>query len=97
MQKQQNWAQLVAHGIYMHDSFIASPALLKEDIKSFNSGLTIQGTPRWLAKREKLVNVYKLPLARRYASIVFAVESEEEKKRLLKERAIAIALSLIHI
>jgi len=75
----------------MHESFIASPGLLNEDIKSFNSRLTLQGTPRWLIKKVKLLNVNNTPPARRYASIVFAVESVEEKQHLLRERAIAIA------
>ena len=41
IQKQQKWAQLVAHGIYMYENFIALLALLGEDIENFNSSLTI--------------------------------------------------------
>ena len=81
----------------MRDCFIAILALLKEDIEQHNIGVTLQGTPRWLAKREKLSNINQLPPARRYASIVFAVESEEEKKRLLRERTLSIAGQQVYL
>ena len=81
----------------MRESFLATPALLKDDIEKFNSRVTIKGTPRWLAKQEKLLNVNQLPPARRYASIVFAVESVEEKKRLLRERALSIAGQRVYL
>lgn len=63
----------------------------------FNSSLTLKGNPRWLAKKEKLLNVNNLPPSRRYASIVFAVESVEEKQRLLRERAINIAGQRVYL
>ena len=53
IQKLEKQAQVVAYGVYMHDSFLATPALLKEEIETFNP-IKVQGTPRWLAKKEKL-------------------------------------------
>jgi hypothetical protein len=90
MQKQEDWIQVVAHKVYMHKEFILSPAALKAEIKTFNK-VTIKGNPRWLAKQEKLENVHLLPLDQRYASIVFEVESEQERQRLLFQKHLSIA------
>jgi hypothetical protein len=51
MQTQEEQIQVVAHKVYMHEAFISSTAELKAEIESFNN-VTIQGNPRWLAKRE---------------------------------------------
>lgn len=96
VQKQENWAQVVAHGVYMHDSFLASTANLKEEIETFNN-ITIKGNPRWLLKREKREIAHTLPQAQRYASIVFAVESEEERQKLLRKRQISVAGRVVYL
>ena len=77
----------------MYKEIVDTPALLKAEIEEYNKHISfsIQGSPRWLAKREKLENFSQLPPANRYASIVFAVLSFEEKQRLLRERVISVA------
>ena len=80
----------------MYDNLVATPALLKDEIERYNN-VTIQGSPRWLAKREKLANASQLPSARRYASIVFAVASAKEKQRLLRERTLSIAGQQVYL
>jgi len=80
----------------MHNSFLSTPALLKEEIETFNQ-VRVQGSPRWLAKREKLANAALLPPLRRYRSIVFAVSSVEEKEALLKKRVIFVAGQVVHL
>ena len=47
--------------------------------------------------REKLANASQLPSARRYASIVFAVASAEEKQRLLRERTLFVAGQVVQL
>ena len=80
----------------MYDNLVATPALLKDEIERYNN-VTIQGSPRWLVKQEKLANASQIPLARRYASIVFAVASTEEKQRLLRERTLSIAGQQVYL
>ena len=96
MQKGEEWIQVIAHKVYMHDAFLASTAELKAEIETFNS-VAIQGNPRWLAKRERLENAHLLPLDQRYASIVFRVSSEEERQRLLAQRQLSIAGRLVYL
>ncbi|KAF2821909.1 hypothetical protein CC86DRAFT_410985 [Ophiobolus disseminans] len=90
MQKQEDLVQVIAHKVYMHNEFIVSPAALKEEIETFNK-VTIKGNPRWLAKKERLKTAHLLPPDQRYASIVFEVESEQERQRLLSQKQLSIA------
>ena len=90
MQKQEDLIQVVAHKVYMHEEFLLSPAALKAEIETFNK-VTIKGNPRWLAKGEKLNNAHLLPPDQRYASVVFEVESEQERQRLLFQKQLSIA------
>ena len=45
MQKREDWIQVVAHKVYMHEEFISSPAELKAEIEIFNN-VAIKGNPR---------------------------------------------------
>ena len=90
MQTQEEWIQVVAHGVYMHEGFISSTADLKAEIETFNN-IAIKGNPRWLAKPEKLKSAHLLPPHQRYGSIVFVVGSEDERQRLLAQRQLSIA------
>jgi hypothetical protein len=96
MQKQEEWIQVVAHKVYMHDAFVSSRAELKAEIETFND-IAIQGNSRWLVKREKLDSAYLLPPHQRYASIVFVVGSEEERQRLLARRQLSIAGRTVYL
>ena len=96
MQNGEEWIQVIAHKVYMHDAFLASTAELKAEIETFNN-VAIQGNLRWLAKRERLENAHLLPLDQRYASIVFRVSSEEERQRLLAQRQLSIAGRLVYL
>ena len=80
----------------MHDTFIASTAELKAEIKTFNN-IAIQGNPRWLVKREKLENIHLLPPNQRYSSIAIRVSSEEEQQRLLAQKQLSIAGRLVYL
>ena len=37
MQRGEEWIQVVAHRVYMHNAFLASPAELKAEIETFNN------------------------------------------------------------
>lgn len=74
----------------MHEEFLISTAALKAEIQTFNK-VAIKGNPRWLVKQEKLKNAHLLPQDQRYASIVFEVESEDERQRLLAQKQLSIA------
>jgi hypothetical protein len=80
----------------MHEAFISSTAELKAEIETFNN-VVIQGTPRWLAKREKLENAHLLPPHQRYATIAFVVGSEEERQRLLAQKQLSIAGRTVYL
>jgi len=90
MQKQEDLIQVVAHKVYMHKEFLLSPAALKAEIETFNN-VAIKGNPRWLAKRERLENAHLLPPDQRYASVVFEVDSEQERQSLLSQKQLSIA------
>ncbi|KAF1935122.1 hypothetical protein EJ02DRAFT_428714 [Clathrospora elynae] len=90
MQKHEEWIQVVAHGVYMHDAFLSNTDTLKEEIESYNNTV-FKGNPIWLLKRERREAVYTLALPERYASIVFAVENEEARYQLLARKQISIA------
>jgi hypothetical protein len=96
MQKREDWIQVVAHKVYMHESFLSSTAELKAEIETFNN-VVIQGNPRWLANREKLENAHLLPPHQRYASIVFEVSTEEEQQRVLTQKQLSIAGRLVYL
>jgi hypothetical protein len=96
MQTQEEQIQVVAHKVYMHEAFTSSTSELKAEIESFNN-VTIQGNPRWLAKREKLENAHLLPPHQRYASIAFVVGSEEERQQLLAYKQLSIAGRTVYL
>jgi len=96
MQKQEEWVQVVAHKVYMHEEFLLSPTALKAEIETFNK-VAIRGNPRWLAKQEKLETAHLLPLDQRYASIVFEVDSEQERQRLLLQKQLSIAGRVVYL
>jgi len=80
----------------MHKEFLLSPTALKAEIETFNK-VAIRGNPRWLAKQEKLENAHLLPLDQRYASIVFEVDSEQERQRLLLQKQLSIAGRVVYL
>jgi predicted amidohydrolase YtcJ len=45
MQTQEEWIQVVAHKVYMHDAFLSLTVELKAEIETFNN-VVIQGNPR---------------------------------------------------
>jgi hypothetical protein len=96
MQTQEEWIQVVAHKVYMHDGFISSTAELKAEIETFNN-VVIKGNPRWLVKQEKLDTAHLLSPHQRFASIVFEVGSEEERQRLLARRQLSIAGRIVYL
>jgi hypothetical protein len=85
-QKLEPWAQVVAHGVPI-PPFLGEGGsrLLKEEIETFNP-IRIQGLPRWISSRAKRYD----PQAR-FGSIVFAIENEEKRQEILKQKEILIA------
>src|SRR6266436_8898509 len=85
-QKLEPWAQVVAYGVPI-PPFLGEGGsrLLKEEIETFNP-IRIQGSPRWISSRAKRYN----PQAR-FGSIVFAIENEEKRQEILKQKGILIA------
>ena len=45
MQKKEQWAQIVAHGVLLDPILLDSPQILCEEIKTFNN-ITVKGKPR---------------------------------------------------
>jgi hypothetical protein len=85
-QKLEPWAQIVAHGVPL-PPFLGEGGskLLKEEIETFNP-IRIQGQPRWISSRAKRYDPQT-----RFGSIVFAVENEEKRQEILKQKEILIA------
>jgi hypothetical protein len=85
-QKLEPWAQVVAHGVPI-SPFLGEGGskLLKEEIETFNP-IRIQGLPRWISSREKRYDPQT-----RFGSIVFAIENEEKRQEILKQKEILIA------
>jgi hypothetical protein len=85
-QKLEPWAQIVAHGVPI-PPFLGEGGskLLKEEIETFNP-IRIQGQPRWISSRAKRYDPQT-----RFGSIVFAVENEEKRQEILKQKEILIA------
>jgi len=85
-QKLEPWAQVVAHGVPI-SPFLGEGGskLLKEEIETFNP-IKIQGLPRWISSREKRYDPQT-----RFGSIVFAIENEEKRQEILKQKEILIA------
>jgi DNA gyrase/topoisomerase IV subunit A len=96
MQKQEEWAFVVAHRVYAHPQFLTSTESLKEEIETFNS-ITIKGNVHWLAKQEKLDALHTKHPDYRYASIVFAVENKEVAQQLLARKQISIAGRVVRL
>ena len=96
MQKQEEWALLVAHRVYAHPQFLSSPKSLKAEIETFNN-IAIKGNVRWLAKPEKLEALSTKHPDYRYAPIVFAVENKEVARQLLAKKQISIAGRVVYL
>lgn len=85
-QKNEQWAQLVAHRVPL-SLFKGGKGLelLKQELQGFNP-VQVEGSVRWLSPREKR----ELPTST-YASAVFAVKNEEEQKRVLSQGPFCVA------
>jgi len=85
-QKLEPWAQIVAHSVPI-PPFLGEGGskLLKEEIETFNP-IRIQGQPRWISSRAKRYDPQT-----RFGSIVFAIENEEKRQEILKQKEILIA------
>ncbi len=83
-QKIESWAQIVVHGVPFHPVFLEDEGstALKQEIETFND-ITVLGKPRWLSKKQRETQ--------QAGSIVFAVESEEQRTAILSRKRITIA------
>ncbi len=85
-QKLEPWVQIVAHGVptlpFLGEG---GSKLLKEEIEIFNP-IGIQGLPRWIS-----FSVKRHDPRTRFGSIVFAVENEEKRQEILRQKEILIA------
>lgn len=84
------WYKVAVHGIptadlqeYSREDF---SSLVKEEIKTFNTGLTAVGNPFWLTPEVKRAT-------QRGGSIVIAFESEEEGRRAISKRLLLFGVS----
>lgn len=82
VQRVNNWPKLVVHGVPTSIPI----SQFKDEAEDYNSGLQIQGAPRWLLKQPQ----------KAHSSVVFTVKSEDEKQ-LLKKRGILIGGLLLRV
>ena len=86
-QKDEPWHKVVIHGIPTADfNTPDGMALIVDEIKTFNKGLTPIGTPYWLTPAEKRHS-------QRAGSVVVAFASPEEAKRAIRHRLYIAGIS----
>ncbi len=80
IEKSTNWYKIVVHGVpVMPFSMDDGLTVLKDEIETFNSGLKLLRNPSWLTSEENRQT-------KRHASIVFAVDSEEQAQKAVRSR-----------
>jgi hypothetical protein len=79
-QLDEPWHKVVLHGVPTADfNTLEGMALVVEEIKTFNKGLTPIGTPYWLTPAEKRSD-------QRAGSVAVAFATEEEASRAIRQR-----------
>jgi len=87
-QKDEPWHKVVVHGIPTADfNTPDGMALIIDEIKTFNKGLTPIGTPYWLTPAEKRLH-------QRAGSVVIAFNSPEEANRAIRHRLYIAGISV---
>jgi hypothetical protein len=78
--KSEAWIRLVAHNVPLHPFLLQDGALdttrLSDMITTYNSGIQVKGTPRWLKKPD--------PDCQTAGSVVLSVATEAEKSECLE-------------
>lgn len=88
IQKDEPWHKVILHGIPTADfNNPEGMALVVEEIKTFNKGLTPIGTPYWLTSADRRQN-------QRAGSVVVAFATEDEAKKAIRHRLYIAGISV---
>jgi hypothetical protein len=89
VEKSTKWYKIVVHGVPVRP-FSTSDGLtvLRNEIETFNPYLKLLRDPNWLSSEENRQ-------AKRHASIVFAVDNEEQAKKAIKNQLYIAGLQLV--
>jgi len=78
--KDSAWFKVVAHGIPIRDfNNEKGMALLKDEVETFNKGLKVMGSPRWLTSSSARET-------KRTGSVVIAFSTEKERSQAIRSR-----------
>ncbi len=79
------WERVIVHDIPIRDfNHELGMQALKEEIQTFNSGLSFLGSPKWITPREK--REYQLS-----GSVILTFQSKEAAQALLRNKKIQVA------
>jgi hypothetical protein len=81
------WHKVVAHGVPVHPFLGHGLAKLKEEVETFNPGMSLMNTPNWLTSAESLSS-------KQHSSIVLSFPTEEMAQLAIRKRLFIAGESL---